>query len=76
MGEQERIEGGELLVDSSLVIGGKTGTDTESDPRKRRGREEESLEEFKGQTEHLGRSLRSKFREKRCCNARYVCVKQ
>ena len=45
-GEQGRIDGGELLVGSSLIVGAETRTSRESDPQKRRNREEELLEAY------------------------------
>ncbi|HQZ83324.1 MAG TPA: hypothetical protein PLR83_08895 [Pyrinomonadaceae bacterium] len=45
-GEQGRIDGGELLIGSSLIVGAETRTSRESDPQKRRNREEELLEAY------------------------------
>ncbi len=45
-GEQGRIDGGRLLVGSSLVVGGKTSPDEAGGSQKRRNREEELLEGY------------------------------
>lgn len=45
-GEGGRIKGSRLLIGASLIIAGETRTSRESDPRKRRNKEEDLLEEY------------------------------